>query len=134
MYNTIIAAGHLVKDPETRQTSTGKTICTFRMCISDNSAKNKCFIDVESWEKTAEVCAKYLKKGREVIVDGELSLSTWTGKDGSTQNKNFIKADKVKFLSSGGKKESNDSDAPQSDKAPSKPVSHGSEDEDDVPF
>jgi len=50
------------------------------------------------------------------------------------ENKNFIKADRVKFLSSGGKKESGDADAPQSDKAPSKPVSHGSEDEDDVPF
>jgi single-strand DNA-binding protein len=102
MYNTIIAIGHLVKDPETRVTNTGKSICTFRICISENNAKNKCFIDVETWEKTAEVCQKYLVKGREVMVEGELSMSTWTGKDGNAQSKNFIKGNKVKFLGGGG--------------------------------
>ncbi len=132
MYNTIVAMGHLVKDPESRQTNTGKTICTFRMCISDSNAKNKCFIDVETWERTAEVCMQYLKKGREVMIDGELNLSTWTGKDGSSQNKLFIKADKVKFLNSGSKK---DSDQNQESKPSKAKIEHNDDSsEDEIPF
>jgi single-strand DNA-binding protein len=134
MYNTIIAMGYLVKDPESRQTNTGKTICTIRMCISESNAKNKCFIDVEAWEKTAEACAKFLAKGREVMVEGELCLSSWTGKDGSTQSKNFIRANKVKFLNSPQKKENNDGPV-ESKETYSKPNNNSSNhEEDEIPF
>lgn len=105
MYNTIITLAHLVKDPELKQTSTGKSICVMRICISENQAKTKCFIDCESWDKTADACAKFLKKGREVLIEGELCMSSWTTKEGTTQSKNFIRANKVKFLNSGGKKD-----------------------------
>lgn len=127
MYNTIIAAGYLVNDPIVRNTNTGKTICTIRMCISENNAKNKCFIDVEAWEKTAEVCSKFLAKGREVLVEGELCLSSWQGNDGKTQSKNYIRANKVKFLGSPKKTD---------EVSPSSSTSVNSKDEvdDDIPF
>jgi single-strand DNA-binding protein len=105
MYNKIIGIGHLVKDPESRTTSTSKQVCTFRVCISDSQAKNKCFIDCECWDKLAEICAKFLKKGKEIMVEGELCMSSWTGKDGSTQTKPYIRADKVKFMNSSPKPE-----------------------------
>lgn len=127
MHNTITAVGHLVSDPTTRTTSTGKLICSMRVCISDSKAQNKCFIDVESWEKTADACSKYLKKGREVIVEGELCTSSWTGKDGGTQSKNYIKANRVKFLGS-GKKDSDSSSAPANNSASDQ------DETDDVPF
>lgn len=128
MHNTIIALGHLVKDPETRTTTTGKNICTFRMCISDNNAKNKCFIDIEAWEKTADVCAKYLNKGREVLIEGELSVSSWTGKDGTQQNKYFIRANKVKFVG-GSKKADSAVSSGASSSAPA-----NDDVDDDIPF
>lgn len=128
MHNTIIALGHLVKDPETRTTTTGKNICTFRMCISDNNAKNKCFIDIEAWEKTADVCAKYLNKGREVLIEGELSVSSWTGKDGTQQNKYFIRANKVKFVG-GSKKADSTVSSGASYSAPA-----NDDVDDDIPF
>jgi single-strand DNA-binding protein len=137
MYNTIITMGHLVKDPETRQTSTGKTICTMRMCISEDQAKNKCFIDVESWEKTAEACAKFLTKGRSVMVEGELCLSSWTGKDGSVQSKNFIRANKVKFLNFPQKKDHGDGPAESRatfSKAEKPQSVVEDEDDSDIPF
>jgi single-strand DNA-binding protein len=126
MHNTIVALGHLTADPTSQTTSTGKTICKMRMCISDSNAKNKCFIDVESWEKTAEVCLKFLKKGREVLVDGELCTSSWVGKDGTQQSKNFIRASRVKFMSSGqkgGGETSSNTEAEVEEESP-----------DDVPF
>ena len=103
MYNKLIGIGHVVKDPESRTTSTGKQVCTLRVCISDSQAKNKCFIDCECWDKLAEICAKFVKKGKEIMIEGELCMSSWTGKDGSTQTKPYVRVDKVKFLNSAPK-------------------------------
>lgn len=122
--------GHLVSDPVTRQTNTGKTICNLRVCISDNTTKNKCFMDVEAWEKTGEACSKFLKKGREVMIDGELCVSAWQGSDGTSKTKNYIKASKVKFI--GGGKNSADRDSVDSSLEDS-PVGDQQED-DDIPF
>lgn len=130
MYNTIIAAGYLVNDPITRNTNTGKTICTLRMCISESNAKNKCFIDVEAWEKTAEVCSKFLAKGREVLIEGELCLSSWQGSDGKTLSKNYIRANKVKFLGGGQKKSDEASSANSGSSSPSST----NDVDDDIPF
>jgi single-strand DNA-binding protein len=134
MHNTIVALGHLVADPTTQHTQSGKAICRMRVCISDNSAKNKCFIDVEAWEKLAEVCQQYLVKGREVYIEGELSSSSWE-KDGQKQTKNFIRAKTVKFLKSGGAK----GDSLPSEKGSNKPaaptnLSSQADEDDDIPF
>ncbi len=129
MFNSITAMGHLVQDPTTRHTSTGKSITTFRICASDSNSKNKCFIDVETWEKTADACAQYLTKGREVLVNGELCLSTWQ-KDGATLTKHFIKGDRVKFIG-GGKK---DGDKPAGQSTASTASKQEEEVDDDVPF
>jgi single-strand DNA-binding protein len=131
MHNTIVAIGHLTADPKSQQTGTGKSICRMRMCISDTNSKNKCFIDVESWEKTAEVCAKYLTKGREVFVEGELCTSSWEGKDGTQQSRNYIKASRVKFLSSGRK---NDGDNTSTSNEKNQESSQDEDSSDDVPF
>lgn len=133
MHNTIVAIGHLVADPTSQTTSNGKTICRMRMCISDSNSKNKCFIDVECWEKLAETCIKYLEKGREIYLEGELSSSSWTNKEGVAQTKNFIKADRVKFLRGGSKDGASDKgDATAKAQAPSNNSSVS--DDDDIPF
>lgn len=122
--------GHLVSDPVTRQTNTGKTICNLRVCISDNNAKNKCFIDVEAWEKTGEACSKFLTKGREIMLEGELCVSTWQGNDGTSKTKNYIRANKVKFI--GGGKNSGDRNTAESAQASSNSVEE--ELDEDIPF
>lgn len=105
MFNTIITLAHLVKDPEIKQTQSGKSVCTMRICVSENQAKTKCFIDCEAWDKTAEACAKFMKKGREIMVEGELCMSSWTNKEGATQSRHYIRANKVKFMNSPLKKD-----------------------------
>jgi single-strand DNA-binding protein len=70
MYNTVTAVGYLVKDPEMKQTNSGKTVTRLRVGISPSNAKTKCFIDLEVWDKTAEVAGKYLSKGREFVFSG----------------------------------------------------------------
>lgn len=137
MYNKIVAAGHLVKDPESKKLSNGASVCLMRVCISDANAKTKCYIDVEAWDKTGENCQKYLKKGRDIVFDGELIAQSWKNKEGNEVTKNLIRAEKVKFLNSGGQKKEGDSASPQKEKAPAKKQEQKSESEeefDDVPF
>lgn len=129
MHNTIVGIGHLVADPTTQSTSTGKSICRMRMCISDSNSKNKCFIDLECWEKLGETCQQYLSKGRQIYFEGELSSSTWKDKEGVEKNKNFIRGTKIKFLNSGGKRD--DSDKPSQNAPAQQPAAS---DDDDIPF
>jgi len=107
MYNSITAAAYLVKDPEVRTTNTGSKVATLRVGISTVKAKTKCYIDVEYWDKTAEIAEQYLTKGREFMVQGELCMSTWE-KDGKNFSKYFIRGKDLQFLSNSSKK--NDSE------------------------
>lgn len=138
MYNKIIGIGHLVKDPESRTISTGKQVCTFRVCISDSQSKNKCFIDCECWDKLAEICTQFLKKGKEIMIEGELCMSSWTGKDGTTQTKPYIRAEKVKFMNSAPKPDVGaNSDEPATQmvkKSNSKPQESNQFESEDIPF
>ena len=109
MFNSITAAAYLVKDPEVRTTDTGNKVANLRVGISTANAKTKCFIDVEFWNKTAEIAEKYLTKGREFMVQGELCMSSWE-KDGKSFSKYYIRGKDLQFLSS-GKKSDSDSDS-----------------------
>lgn len=120
MYNSITAAAYLVKDPEVRTTNNGKKVVSLRAGVSTSNAKTKCFVDIEYWDKTAEIAEKYLSKGREFIVNGELCMSSWE-KDGKNFSKYFIRGKDLQFL---GSKKSEDSDSKES----------SSEENDDVPF
>ena len=124
MFNSITAAAYLVKDPEVRTTDSGNKVANLRVGISTANAKTKCFIDVEFWNKTAEIAEQYLTKGREFMVQGELCMSSWE-KDGKTFSKYYIRGKDLQFLSSGKKSES-DSSSEKSEKS--------EESEDLVPF
>jgi single-strand DNA-binding protein len=85
-------------------------------------------MDVEAWNKTADNCAKFLSKGRKVMVDGRLHLNSWKNSEGQTRNKIFCIADIVTFLS-GNNESSNDN--------PSEKENDTQEEEDefsDIPF
>lgn len=116
MYNTIVTVCHLVSDPELKEISGGKKVCKMRVCVSSQNAKTKNFIDVEAWDRQAEICSQYLKKGREVLIQGELCMDTWE-KEGKKTSKHFIRANTIQFLGgNGGEKkdgQSQDSSKPQ---------------------
>lgn len=133
MYNTIITACHLVNDPELREVGSDKKVCKMRIAISNPNSKTKCFIDCEAWDRNAEICSQYLKKGREVLIQGELCMDSWK-QDEKTMTKYFIKASNIQFLSSGKKDESAQSGAiDQKTESSTKTASSQGSDE-DIPF
>ena len=97
--NKWIGIGRLTRDPELRRTGTGKAVASFTVAVDDGYGDNKTtdFIDIVTWEKTAENCAKYLTKGAKVAVTGKLKKRSYE-KDGRTVWVSEIKANEVEFL------------------------------------
>jgi single-strand DNA-binding protein len=103
--NKVLITGNLTKDPELRYTTTGVPVANFRMASNkkykDNTGLNKeevCFIGVVTWQKLAESCSKFLKKGSAVLVEGELRSRFKENEDGSKRNLIEIRAFQVQFL------------------------------------
>jgi single-strand DNA-binding protein len=116
MLNSIVLAGNVVKDPQTRSTPSGKNVSTLRLAVNNPlNDKEVLFIDVDTWDKQAEFVGKHVKKGSSVSVVGRLKMDEWM-KDNVKQSKYLVVADRVNFIGGGKKKDgaSNDNNA-QSD-------------------
>ena len=101
--NKIILIGNLVRDPETRTTSTGISLCSFTVAVNRRKQEGKDqeadFFRVTAWRQLGELCQKYLAKGRKVAVVGSVSVSTYEGRDGVARASLEVTADEVEFLS-----------------------------------
>ena len=98
----------LTRDPELRSTRDGTPVCTFTVAVSRRQKSAEAgkpdadFFRVTAWRELGETCAKYLAKGRKVAVTGSVSVSTYTGSDGTTRASMDVRADQVEFLSPKG--------------------------------
>lgn len=95
--NIVALVGNLATDPELRQTSGGRAVCTFRLAVSRPGGEEADFFTVVTWERQAEVCAQYLGVGRRVAVEGRLHHSTWTVEE-QRRSKVEVVAHRVEML------------------------------------
>ena len=104
--NLTIVEGNLTKDPELLYTKSGNSVCKFDIAVNSNFKQKDSeyhevsFISVNVWNKLAEVCATYLKKGAFVRIKGKLKQQSWIGKEGVKKQKVVIIAETVDFLGS----------------------------------
>lgn len=105
--NSVMLIGRLTADPELRQTPSGAPVCKFRVATNHvykkpdgEKGERACFVDVEAWRRLGEICAEYLRKGREVFVSGRLTLDQWQDKSGAKRSRLSVTAFQVQFLSS----------------------------------
>lgn len=101
--NKIILTGNLTRDPETRATGNGATVCSFSIAVNrrfaqQNGEKVTDFFRINAWRQLGDTCAKYLAKGRKVAVIGELQPRTYEGRDGTPRFSLEVTADEVEFL------------------------------------
>lgn len=85
--NRIILVGRLTADPEGRTTTEGTAVTKFRLAVERPVAgakreDNTDFIDIVAWQRLAEVCAQYLKKGRLVLVEGRIQNRSFEDQSG----------------------------------------------------
>lgn len=95
--------GHLGSDPEQKTLPGGKNVCHFRVATSFGSKGNErtTWHSINAWDKTAELCMQYLKKGKQVYIEGRLESREYE-KNGEKRFVTEITATQVTFLSSGG--------------------------------
>jgi single-strand DNA-binding protein len=110
--NRVIITGNLTKDPELGSFGSGEsggTVCRLRVACNGRRRNSDTgnwedqpnFFDVTVWGAQGENCAKYLRKGRSVAVDGRLRWREWTSPEGHKRQGVDIIAETVQFLGSG---------------------------------
>jgi single-strand DNA-binding protein len=73
--NSIQLIGHMTRDPELRQTATGKSVGNLRLAVDRRDREAApVYVDVTVWNAQAETCAQHLAKGRQVGVTRRLDL------------------------------------------------------------
>lgn len=96
--NKFIGLGNLTRDPKFREIKGDNKVCDFAIAINNKAANSVFYIDIETWNKVAENCNRFLSKGRKVLVEGKLNMSTWQTKSGENRTRIFCRADTVTFL------------------------------------
>jgi single-strand DNA-binding protein len=106
--NKVILVGNLGQDPETRTTGTGMVVATLRIATSERRRDDSGnWTDHTEWHrvacfgKQAENVSRFLKKGRQVYIEGKLRTRKWQDKDGNDKYTTEILADQVVFLGGG---------------------------------
>ncbi len=99
--NNVALIGRLAKDPELRYTGTGKAVATFTLAINRGYGQDKTadFIPIVVWEKQAENCANYLRKGSQAAVVGKIQPRSWDKSDGTKGYITEVVASSVEFIS-----------------------------------
>ena len=134
--NKVILIGHLGKDPEMRQASSGDAIANFSIATSEEwkdketgEKKQKTeWHRIVAFKRLGEICGEYLSKGSQVYVEGRLQTRSWE-KEGVTKYTTEIIASSVQFL--GGKGSADSSGDSKSQPDAQKPKSDAM---DDIPF
>ena len=120
--NTVALIGRLTRDPELRSMNgSDRSVCDLRIAV-DNGSHDSTFIDVATFDKSAEACAEHLSKGRQVGVNGRLVYNEWEAEDGGKRSKHSI-VGRVEFLGS-----------PNASSSSAEPEVSSGEDGADVPF
>ena len=87
--NIIAIKGRLVRDPSTKTTPNGVTVCNITVAVdraySNGGEKQTDFFDCVFWRQGAEFVSKYFSKGKEIIVQGEMQSRKWQDKDGNNR-------------------------------------------------
>lgn len=103
MVNKVILIGNVGKLPEKKEVgSAGNSITTFSVATTFKTKDDKVvqWHNIVTWNKLADICEKYVKKGDLVYVEGRIETSTWEKPDGSKGYSITIVANEVKILKS----------------------------------
>jgi single-strand DNA-binding protein len=133
--NKVILVGNLGRDPEVRYTQSGTPVANFTMATTDRwsdqaSGERKERTEwhrIVVWGKQAEIAGEYLRKGRQVYVEGSLQTREWTDRDGNKRYTTEVKAQLFQML--GRRSEGDSNQGGQAVAEPDPQI-----EEDDIPF
>ena len=138
--NKAILSGRLGQDPELRYTPSGRAVCSFSLATSERwtdqeGQKNESttWHNIVVWGKQAETMKEYLRKGREVYIEGRIDNRSYEDKEGIKRYRSEVIVQRFQFI--GSKQDQGGSAPPQpSESQVPSPSSGGGADDDDLPF
>ena len=107
-YNKIILVGNLGRDGELRATPQGKQVLSSSLAVEDPSKKDDRgkpgteWYRIKIWGRQAETLSPHLLKGKSILVEGRLSIQTWTDREGHNRYTPEVSVDRVVLLGSPG--------------------------------
>ena len=142
--NKVILVGNLGKDPEVRHLESGSVVANITLATTEtykdkegNRVSNTEWHDLEMWEGLARIAEQYLRKGKQIYVEGRIKSDTWEDEQGNTRKRTRIRVNNMTML--GGNQ--NEGAAPsggqpqqQSNPTPAAPPPPKPDDLDDLPF
>ncbi len=139
--NQVFLIGNLTADPEIRYLDSGTAVCDLRLAsntsYSDRSGESQqdtCFVDVETWERLAENCHRFLRKGSKVLATGRLRFRTWETDTGEKRSRHSIRAQTVQFLDPPSGARGADAEGGPANNGAAGGEAPRTDDEDDIPF
>lgn len=103
--NKVFLIGRLTKAPELKTTGSGISVSTFSIAVTRRAKRDEAdFLNIVTWRGLADNCGKYLSKGQQVAVTGEIRTRSYEAKDGSKRYITEIQADEVEFLEKAGQR------------------------------
>lgn len=104
--NKVILIGRLTKDPELRYTSTDIPVVQFVLAVNRNFSRNgerqADFINCVAWRNLADNLAKYMKKGSQICVEGQIQVRNFEDNGGVKRYVTEVICDNIHFLESKG--------------------------------
>jgi len=106
--NKVILIGRLGRDPEMKYTGTGTPFCRFSIATDDSWTDKASgerqerteWHNVVVWDRLAEICNEYLRKGRLVYIEGSLQTREWDDQEGNKRKTTEIRARDMVLLGS----------------------------------
>ena len=111
--NKVILVGNLGKDVELKYTPSGVAVANFSLA-TQNTFKNKDgdketeWHNIVVWKQLAEICGKYLHKGKQVYIEGRIQTRSYDDRDGNKKYITEIVADQMQMLGSKGEPQQQD--------------------------
>ncbi|MFA6511699.1 MAG: single-stranded DNA-binding protein [Patescibacteria group bacterium] len=104
--NKAMIIGNVTRDPESRNTPSGQTVCSFSIATNrkwrdkqTNELQSQPeFHNIVAWARLAETCSQYLKKGSRVYLEGRLQTRSWEDQTGVKKYRTEIVADNMIML------------------------------------
>jgi single-strand DNA-binding protein len=97
--NSVVLTGNLATDVEVKDLGDDKQVANFVLAVDRPGSEEADFFRVSAWNKQAELCGRYLSKGRRVGVDGRLRSRSWEDGEGNKRSAVEVVAHHVEFLS-----------------------------------
>jgi single-strand DNA-binding protein len=137
--NKVILVGNLGRDPEVRYTTSGTAVANFTMATTDRwldqgSGERKERTEwhrIVVWGKQAEIAGEYLRKGRQIFVEGSLQTREWTDREGNKRYTTEIRAQNFIML---GSRQEERAAAPVEEAGAATAEPAAGYEEDDIPF